>query len=65
MKMVKVKTNFGENLFVNDKTTKLFKREQEEFGTKVALGNLMWSIGAKFMNYAGVRNIKTTYNKVK
>lgn len=61
MKLEKVKTKFGEEFLVNKKTAKLFEQEQKEWGTQIALGNLMWSIGAKFMGYAGVKTIHTTY----
>ena len=42
-----------------------FENEQKNWGTKVALGNLFWLLGAEFMSAVGVSSIKTTYKKKK
>ena len=60
------KVNIPKTRKVDDKLfVKFFEKEQRDYGTKIALGNLFWLIGADFMEAAGVRNIKTTYTKGK
>ena len=44
---------------------KWFENDQKAFGTKVALQNLLWSLGAELLHDAGVKNIKTTYRNYK
>lgn len=40
-----------------------FESDQKQHGTRVALGNLFWRLGAEFMKTAGVTKIKTQYGK--
>lgn len=42
---------------------KSFERDQKQFGTEVALANVLWSAGSDLMRRAGVTKIKTTYAK--
>ena len=48
---------------VDKKLVKFFEKEQKVWGTKIALCNLMWIIGAQFMEDAGVKRVRTTYKK--
>ena len=39
-----------------------FERQQAEFGTKVALSNVIWELASDMFRAIGVKNIKTTYH---
>lgn len=52
----------GEGVMV-DLNVRMFERTQREYGTKVAISNLLWEIGEEFMRAAGVKHIRTTYGK--
>ena len=43
---------------LNSKTVKWFEDEQKKFGTKTALYNLIWNIGADIFKMAGIKHIK-------
>ena len=38
---------------------KQFEKEQKDYGTKVALFNILWSVAGDLMKDIGVTNIKT------
>ena len=42
---------------------KQFEGDQKDWGTKVAIQNLLWQLAADIMYLTGVKNIKTTYKK--
>lgn len=40
---------------------KQFESEQKQFGTKIALENIIWQIASGLLKQIGVKRIKTTY----
>lgn len=38
-----------------------FEQEQKQFGTKIALENILWQVASGLMKNIGVKNIKTSY----
>lgn len=42
---------------------KWFEKEQQEWGTKVALHNLLWLVGSAHFNDLGVKTLTTKYFK--
>lgn len=40
-----------------------FEQEQKDFGTQVALHNLMWSFASQLLKDLGAKSIKTSYKK--
>jgi hypothetical protein len=38
-----------------------FESEQEQYGTKVALSNLLWQVAAEMLANIGVKKLKTSY----
>lgn len=57
-------SNQGSRVEGNMKLTKLvvkhFELEQKEFGTEVALSNLLWSVAAQQLRDLGYNQIKTS-----
>jgi hypothetical protein len=45
---------------LTQQTVKWFEKEQREHGTKTALYNLIWTIGADIFKMIGVKHIKTS-----
>lgn len=43
------------------KYAKSFEQEQEEYGTEIALKNVLWNLAAEILRATGVKSIKTTY----
>lgn len=41
----------------------MFQQEQIEFGTKIAMGNLIWDTLFEAFGMIGVRSVKTQYFK--
>lgn len=60
-KLIKAKT--PKSLKLNKALVRFFESEQKNYGTEVAMGNLIWLIGTDILHKAGVKNIKTTYYK--
>lgn len=42
---------------------KQFETEQKQFGTKIALHNIIWQVSSGLMKQIGVKSIKTAYKK--
>lgn len=45
---------------LTNKTVKWFEDEQKKHGTKTALHNVIWNIGADIFKMIGVKRIKTS-----
>ncbi len=45
---------------ITNALVKTFESEQQRFGTKTALHNIFWLIGAGILKCAGVKVIKTS-----
>jgi len=48
---------------ITKELVKYFDQEQKEFGTKVALHNLMWKFASQLLKDLGAKSIKTSYKK--
>lgn len=45
---------------LTNKLVKQFEQEQKEFGTRVALHNIIWLLAADILKGIGVKHIKTS-----
>jgi hypothetical protein len=48
---------------ITNSYVKWFEREQEQYGTKVALGNAFWLLASEILKGVGVKRIRTSYAK--
>lgn len=48
---------------ITPKVVKFFESEQKQFGTKVALTNLLWGFAAVILTDLGVSRIRTSWKK--
>lgn len=48
---------------LSKKRVAMFQQEQIEFGTKIAMGNLIWDTLFEAFGMIGVRSVKTQYFK--
>jgi len=44
---------------LDKKSVRFFEKQQKEFGTKVAMYNLLWTVVSELFTSIGVKEIKT------